>query len=340
MAETTYYVDVDVVGGAGDGSSLANAYSSLALAMGARDADITAGNAHRFLCHNTLGGADGLVTFSGLYITDADSYVSVVPAVAYRHAGIYDNSKYRIEIDDDDNPFRNNIEYFRVDGVQFTFEVTPDNNSRGISSITIDAVNDIRYSNLLVKGISAGTGWNRAAQSGDADADPVWWNCIFYGAFTWGPYALGDEKFYNCTVNGCTIAGILRASGTVDVQNCLVFETADDFNGTFNSITYCRTDDDHTGDSGTNAVITQVADDYAALVTNADGGDFSVTDSSSELYNTGDGGTPKVTFTDDIIGTTRGPADGDWDIGAFELVAAIGNAGIMTTNTGYWGPTF
>ena len=67
---------------------------------------------------------------------------------------------------------------------------------------------------------------------------------------------------------------------------------------------------------GTDGVaITQTADNYAALVVDAAGGDFSITDTSSELYNAGTNtGAPP----DDIIGILR-PQDTTVDIGAFEF---------------------
>ena len=81
--------------------------------------------------------------------------------------------------------------------------------------------------------------------------------------------------------SNCT-RGISRAAGTVDLINNAIFNCDDDLVGTFNSIVYCATDDDHSGDSATNVQISQSADDWAALVTDAAGNDFSVTDVSSE----------------------------------------------------------
>lgn len=151
-------------------------------------------------------------------------------------------------------------------------------------------------------------------------------NSIFYNSGT----PAGSEAIYNTSADttldivNCTIYGwsdgIERDAGTINVLNSLVFNNTDDFDGTFNSINHCASDD---GD-GTNAVtITQSASDYAALVTDAPNGDFSVTDSSSELYNAGTNtGAP----SDDIIGTSR-PQSTTVDIGAFESIVggATGN---------------
>ena len=125
MAETTYYVDVDVVGGAADGSSLANDYSSLQTAETARQADITAGNAVRFLCHNTLGGTDVAATIS-FWTTDADSYIKVEAASAYRHAGVWDASKYHMA-STDAITLTIGENYVRVDGIQLSLTITADN---------------------------------------------------------------------------------------------------------------------------------------------------------------------------------------------------------------------
>lgn len=327
-AETTYYVDVDVVGGAGDGSSLANAYSSLNTAEAAREADITAGDAVRFLVHNTLGGTDSLRTNFLGWTTDSDSYIKVEAAAAYRHSGVWDASKYHIETTDS-NGIDINEDYVRLDGLQLHL-ITTGATYRSINVNSINIANLILFSNLIIKGDVTGTGAAQGIQVDDTDAIVKIWNCIIYNFISASnPTDSGfvgiissnatTIDIWNCTINDCR-RGIVRGAtgGTVTVVNSLVFENDDDFGGTI-TMTYSASDDDHTGDSATNFVITQTADDYAALVVDADGRDYNVTDKDSELVGTG---------TDDPGGAIQGDTDiagnariSTWDIGAFEYVA-------------------
>lgn len=326
-AETTYYVDVDVVGGDADGSSLANAYSSLSIAEAARNADITAGNAVRFLCHNTSGGTDSTaVRFDG-WTTDADSYIKVEAAASYRHAGVWDATKYHMEITDDEL-LETREDYVRIVGIQLSIIVTADNVGTALYVNVANAGNEIRISNLIVKGTGTGTGSMMGIVVDEANAIVKIWNCVDYNfvsasdpaetAFRGMYFVCSTADVWNCTVNNCN-RGIQQGGGTVTAVNNLVFENADDFVGTI-AMTYCASDDDHTGDSVTNFVITQTADDYAALVKDADGGDYGVTDASSELVGTGTDDPGGATQDDtDIAGTTR---TSTWDVGAFELVGA------------------
>jgi hypothetical protein len=107
------------------------------------------------------------------------------------------------------------------------------------------------------------------------------------------------------------------------MKNTAVFGNANDISGTI-TLNFCATEDgDDSGNNG-NITITQTADDYAALVVDAAGGDFNITDNSSELY---DAGTADIFVEDDdIIGTAR-PQGAAWDIGAFELVVAAPGGG-------------
>lgn len=126
-----------------------------------------------------------------------------------------------------------------------------------------------------------------------------------------GTYNITNVAIYNCNV------GVGISAGTVSIKNSLVFGNVVDLYGTITA-TYCATDDTVSGTG--NFVITQTASDYAALVTDAPNGDFSITDSSSELYNAGTNtGAPAT----DIIGTER-PQATTTDIGAFELIVTSG----------------
>ncbi|KKM69810.1 hypothetical protein LCGC14_1447030 [marine sediment metagenome] len=293
-------------------------------------------------CRNSSGSADTTAFEISAWTTSAENYILIEAYTGFQHEGVYSTAKYHLTTTND-SALHILEHYVRVDGIQIELTTTGTAGASGVAMSGLVAGGaDIRLSNIIVKGICASTGTVAGIVANDADLTLLTiWNTIVYGIEASGDPSqrgiymdnVGTANLYNCTVNDCE-RGIERDVGTVNVQNSLVFECADDFNGTFNSITYCASDDDHTGDSATNFVITQTADDYAALVTDADGRDYSVTDTSSELFNTGNGATPKGTFTDDIIGTTRGPADGDWDIGAFEFAAEGPAAHVATITDG------
>ena len=342
MADKQIYVDPDVAAGDSSGDSWTNAYSSLNIAEAAEEADITGAGVYYFHGKSRLGNADTTaVTFLG-WTTDATHWIQVQGGYAAGESGTpgtpeglsaYSTSHYYLTVSDAD-AITIREDYVRIDGIQIAVTIT--SVGRGCYVYGQNAGNDIRISNSIIQAPSvAGTGAGRGIEAQDADTIISIWNCIVYG-FISGvdsgfigiyPSDCATADIWNCTINDC-YAGIRRGAGTVTVINCLIFECTDDFVSTI-TMTYCASDDDHTGDSATNFVITQTADDYAALVTDADGGDYKVTDGSSELVGTGtdDPGDPIQDHTD-IALTTRSST---WDIGAFELITGTPSASISAS---------
>ncbi|HQO61548.1 MAG TPA: choice-of-anchor Q domain-containing protein, partial [Deltaproteobacteria bacterium] len=251
------------------------------------------------------------------YTTSTDYYINIYAANGgtqslspNRHAGVWDTSKYYLSsyqclIIKDTN--------VSISGLQIEMAST------GLYAYGI-------YSNIaLSNGITRNcivkdnqTGTSRTCYK--CTGGQIYENCIaINGAYVGFNSSSGDNNvlrvyIYNCTAFGCS-SGIVTNTGGTRVRNCAVFNNADDFNGTFESIQYCASDDK----DGTNAVDISPgateADDWNAAFTDYANGDFSVKDTSSPLY---DAGTDlSAYFTTDIIGTTRST----WDIGAFEYVA-------------------
>ncbi len=359
MALIERYVDTGSAAG-GDGTTSAtssgdntHAYQSLNAWEAAEETDLnTANNTHTVHTNRTnAGGEDTTAVVINSWITSATDFITI-QGDDFPADGIFDGTKYVLHNNDTDAYLLFiNDDHVRVRNFQIKVTETGGNNRYGFRIAGIAAANYIVIDSVIIKGVCSGTGLGQGLWVNDGSTNLDIYNCIVTGFKSGadtdfiGLYIdnVSTCNIYNCTIYG-NYYGIKRDIGTANAINCAVFNNDDDYNGTI-TMTYSASDDDHTGDSATNVTISQSADDYAALVVDAAGDDFHVTDTSSELYQTGNGATPKAIFTDDIIGTSRpqapGSVDLDWDIGAYELIAAaVGNAGIMTTNTGYWGPTF
>ena len=357
MAEIIRYVDTGS-DAAGDGTTSAtssgdntHAYQSLFAWDVAEQTNLdTANNTHTVHCNRTNGGGEDttMVTING-WITSATDFITITQD-DFPADGVFDGTKYVLHNNDTDaQTLLIQDDHVRVIDFQIKVTETGANTRIGIMVSGIAGGNYIVLDSVFVKGVCSGTGISYGIRVNDSSTLLDIYNCIVTG-FKSG----ADTDFIGIYVDNCTTAnifntdvygcyyGVQRDMGTANVINGLIFNNDDDINGTV-TVTYSALDDVQAGTG--NFQITQSADDYAALVVDAAGDDFHVTDTSSELYQTGNGATPKAIFTDDIIGTSRpqapGSVDLDWDIGAYELIAAaVGNAGIMTTNTGYWGPTF
>ena len=323
------YVDTDVVGGNDDGSSWENAYSSLEDAIAGEARDLTSSNE---ICKILLRGSTNAdtddVTLSG-FTTSSTQYVWLYADPEDRHEGTYSTSKYRMTYTDE---YCLEIfdEHVRVDGIQFGLTVTANNSGNCIRIANVAAGCDIRISNCIFNAVSMdGSGSGKGVSTADTDAVVDIWNCVFNdflsGAdddFT-GIRVTGDFDIWNCTIYGCYYGIEEYTTTDVDVTNCIVFECETDLYGADGDLkpTYCLSNDDLTVYSVTNQVITQTDDNYAALVVDADGGDFSLTDSSSEAVGFGDDDPGGAVQDDtDIIGTAR---TSSWDCGAFELSGSI-----------------
>ena len=328
---TNYYVDTDESSGTQNGAAWETAWDCLEDAIaGISTKDLVTNNQ---VCKINLRGTapdTNDVTVNG-FTTSATQYVWIIVDAEDRHEGTYDANKYNMTFTDE---YCLEIldDHVRVDGIQFGLTVTANNSGHCVRRIAqVVAGNNIQISNCIMNAVSVtGTGTAIGINSADTDLDLDVWNCVIYGFISantpadtsfHGIKIAGVTDIWNCTIYGCHYGIGEYGTDTVNVTNCIVFENTDDFLATI-TMTYCLSDDDHTGDSATNQVITQTGGSpaYAALVTNAAGGDFSLTDSSSEAvgFGTDDPGDPIQDHTD-IIGETR---TSTWDCGAFEDVAS------------------
>jgi hypothetical protein len=252
MTEIPRYVDVDVDGGLGDGSSLANAYSSMATAEAGENGNLETGEEwFHALMYATAGGTDtSKCTWAGWTCTDV--YKIVVECPQKTTQVLWDDSIYKI-ITDNDDCIVIQTTYMDFIGIQ-----------GGI--INGDNTSDIIFDGSYVSGTSV---INIDQCYGKAGIDSI---CTCYSfqdseqtfyirssigvATSTGrsSYFVSNMGYvYNCTWSGGASGFRSGTSGTYDVYNCCIFNTGDDFiegAGSTVTIDYCASDD---GD-GTNAI--------------------------------------------------------------------------------------
>lgn len=263
---------------------------------------------------------------SGSWVTDATRYIRVYTPASERHAGVWNDAKFKITatfhtpID-----FPANIKHIRYEGLQISHTNSSDATVRTIMvRCGVGAASDIRISHCILKGIFSGT----AGSSGcmgmdfwDSQVNKVW-NCIIYdyvNGTSANFRAIYKEYFQTAYIQNCTVFncrnGYVRTQGTAIVKNCIAQDCNDGFNGTFDGASDYNLSD-ITGDApGTNSknnvsvsFVDEANDDFHLAA-----GDTQAKDAGTNL--SGDA----IGFTDDIDGETR---SGTWDMGADEVAAA------------------
>ncbi len=257
MATITRYVDTDVVGGLGDGTSWANAYLTLNACEAAENQDLTdaGGDIMIINCRGTANDTTA-TQFLG-WSTASGSYIEISGDVVNYN---WDDTKYT-NAPTNANGIRISENYMRIHNIQSLGTESGTGNLYCLVTNTIDAGGaDIWIYNSLIKGVCSGTGAGEGIDCNDSDVTNLRiWNVIvndfvsgtdndFKGI---GILNAGTADITNVVVHNCRI-GIARTAGTVNVYNSVSFDNNDDFNGTFNTITYCASDDNDVTAGGTN----------------------------------------------------------------------------------------
>lgn len=323
MADLSFDVDPD---GTGDYLSL-NAWDT------AQQQDLTdnGGDTMTAVCQSSSGTADttGITIFG--WTTGAANYIRVWtdPNESYRHDGKWNAAKYRLSIASASEIIQISEEYVRLIGLQL--EQT--GAGHGIEITWTVPGNYILIDKCIWRSDDNTSGYGITL--GETNIILEVKNSSWY---SWGWGALLNTSdtvnLYNCTVSDCNGGGswALQGDSNCTAKNCAVFNSNDDFNGTWAVIDYCASDD---GD-GTNAVDISPggveADDWDDAFVDYANGDFHVKDTGSVLYDAGVD--LSGTFTDDIDGDTRS----QWDIGADEYVAIGGVAPTAVLYGPLYGP--
>lgn len=135
--------------------------------------------------------------------------------------------------------------------------------------------------------------------------------------------SVGTGQCYNNTIYGFNDGIEVDAVTTsVAIKNTAVFNNATDLDDAV-GVTLDYNASDAAFGNNPQDLNENVGGEWTAAFTNYAGFDFSVKDASSLLYN--NGVADLFADDDDIIGTSR-PQSTSWDIGAFELIVAVGGS--------------
>jgi hypothetical protein len=308
----TRYEDVDVSGGAADGSSLANAYATMQALESGQQANLVTEDVYLDArIYATAGTAETTkCTWAGYTLDDTRYILGWCPQLTTQT--VWDPTIYRMEINNDDAIVIQST-YIRFYGIQ-------------ASIVNGDSTSDNIFDGSYVSGTSivyldrcyAKAGTNSVCTGFSfADTEQTFYirSCISESQSTGrGHYHVGNTGYiYQCTHRGGASGFRSGTSGTYTLTNDIFFDTGDDFligAGSTVNILDCASDD---GD-GTSAIAPS-GGSWANEFTDYANGDFTPKNSGN-IYQAG---------TDlDIAEDYRGTAfhSSTPTVGAFEYVAS------------------
>ena len=279
-------------------------------------------------CQCTGGTADTTAIVIDGWTLSATQYIKVWtdPAESYRHNGTYQTgNKYRLEIDSV-TALTIADSHVRIYGISVGLPDTA--NPRVAIGLAAGASGVIHVAYSILTSFYTGAAAVRRGinTNGSSTGTISIWNSLFYDFNASGDGTSAgvntDESGYTFNIYNCTFCdserGIKRAASTVTAINCLASGTENGFQGTITT-SYCAVD------AVDDATLTGTGDrnDQTFTFVNAGANDFHLDSTDSGARDYGDGSTVKSVFTDDIGGQARPATDLDWDIGAFEYVAAV-----------------
>jgi hypothetical protein len=260
--------------------------------------------------------------FAG-WTTDATYYIKLFTPTSERSAtGIYDTSKYRLEITGAHgiNP-QAGAGFLVMDGLQIKItesSLSPD--GIALTGITSGAV---KISNCIFKGVFSSTATAvgiYAVAPGSGSPVITAWNNVFVdwknGANAVNAMLIGTlwtANLYNNTIYNCD-KGIVRNLGTTISINNVAMSCNDGFNGTLDA-----SSDYNASDIASDAPGAHSQNGAAATFVNAAGGDLRPASSDTVAKGNGTTDPGSGLFSTDITLATRTVP---WDIGAFKAQAA------------------
>lgn len=262
------------------------------------------------------------------YTTDADHYINITVPTGNRHAGKWDDTKYKLTISTEASTLVINAAYTRVKYLQIK-DTSGAYDSRYATYLFTNSAGST-IANCIITCANTGRSDRRGITSRAAGNFYVYNNIIY--DFSASGYRgimadLSANKMYayhNTVVNCATGIDCGGYQDIVAIGN-LTNDCTDGFANDFDSTSNYNVSDIASDPPGANSVVGEVA-----FVDEANK-DFHLASSDTVAIDAGNGGTPKSVFTDDIDGESRPVTDGDWDIGADEYVAPAGG-GVPLSN--------
>jgi len=307
-------------------------YTSLAAAVAGESKDLVALDRQLTIECYAKQDTAAVVFDRTAWTTDATRYILVTVPAGERHAGVYDTTKYRLEVSGS-APFRVHVGvWITVEYLQIYLTGNPANVYRPfyIGGATAAASNiTIRNNIVRTGGDFNGNGHIHASFTGNSSANVYIYNNLMYGGTGTNAYGfqtdiIGNFYVWNNTTGGTTGGLNRNANGTVVAANNLLNVTTTAASGTFAAGTnYNATNRSSMGYSVTGGgnVNDRTTQTFTFVNAGASPPDYHLAEADAGAKGFGLTDPGSGAFGNDIDGETR---SGGWDIGMDEIPAAGG----------------
>ncbi|HOZ56338.1 MAG TPA: hypothetical protein PLH29_03880, partial [bacterium] len=283
----------------------------------------------KIACYGATSPDDAAVAISGWTTSTSSSITIFTPrattevGTSQRHAGVWDDSKYRLVLSNDSIPLTISNGQVRVEGLQIALN---DGSSNSRSAVYFNNSADTApsyFTHAIIKNNDLDNTDLAAIYINDANAQTYIYNNLVYsfrGTSQFGIRANNGLAYVdNNTISSSTV-GVYQTGGTLTLRNNAIFNNTTDLSSTGGSLTadHNASDDSIGADShwiNISSDITNETKGWNIAFTDYINYDFTVRNMFSPLY---DSGVTLSTITSDIISTRR-PTYDAYDVGAYEF---------------------
>jgi len=295
-------------------------------------------------CKCTTGAANTTQTTIDTFTTDPTHYVKIYAdrSDGYRHSGVYDSSKFRIEYTATSwlGAIHIQVLYVYIDGIQiYLYDPLAGTNQGAITVYYNNSSSRTYISNCLIilaQGSSKTSGgtYGISVVNSFYQNLSVWNNIVYFDGTKYAlSYGIGDghnsdtphySYIYNNTCVGQNY-GFKSSSSTTNVilKNNISYNNGDNYNGTFST----SSTNNLSGPSQTDAPGSNPRNAVTVTFVDPTNNNYHLasTDTGAKGYGADLSGDSYLAFSDDIDGESRGST---WDIGADQYVAAGGGSSL------------